>query len=384
VSYCVIFPFYRVYFYLETSLMNPPSKPRRSGFTLIELLVVIAIIAILIALLVPAVQKVRAAAARSQCQNNLKNIGLALHAYHDVKKHLPPGGASQNAPYGNGGSWGFSWMVWILPYIEQGPLHNSLMQFSGSTTAFSSPGWTSRNPGPGTIIDNVLIPVYRCPSSDMTNWARSTNPGNRKWMVSDYTGNAGIGNAAMIPGYVENRVAIATETSTACCRGISCGSGVLFPNSSVKLPGIGDGTSNVIMVSEQSDSLEITTNPLRTPLGKGDYRSSSNHGWAIGVSNTNEGHLWSSTNITATTADRRMFSMVCTRFGINQKMGHTYSNAFGIFLNSPTAAPFMSTHGGGVNALMGDGRVVFLADNLPIATLGMLCVRDDARPVGDF
>jgi len=364
--------------------MRTPIKRKRSGFTLIELLVVIAIIAILIALLVPAVQKVRAAAARAQCANNLKNIGLALHGYHDAKKQLPPGAASQNAPYGNGGSWGFSWMVWILPYIEQGPLYNALMKFDGSTTAFASPGWSGNNPGPGTVIDNVQIPVYRCPSSSMDPWARSTNPGSRKWMISDYTGNAGIGNPNLIPGFVENRVAIATETSTACCRGISCGGGLLFPNANIKLPGIGDGTSNVLMVSEQSDTLEITSSTVAGMLGIGDYRSSSNHGWAIGVSNINVGHLWSSTNTTATTADRRMFSMVCTRFGINQKKGHTYSNAFGIFQNSPSGTPFMSTHGGGVNALMGDGRVVFIADNMPIGTLGMLCVRDDGRPVGDF
>src|SRR5215471_2006761 len=91
----------------------------RKGFTLIELLVVIAIIGILIALLVPAVQKVRSAAARIQCANNLKQMALACHAYHGYYKKFPPGGDMQYLA---------SWMVYILPYIEQGPVYNQLWQ----------------------------------------------------------------------------------------------------------------------------------------------------------------------------------------------------------------------------------------------------------------
>src|SRR5437773_7818733 len=130
-------------------------RMRSMGFTLIELLVVIAIIAILIALLVPAVQKVREAAARTQCVNNLKQIGLGLHNYHDVRKSLPPGGADDMPPWGTATSpstWGAGWMAFLLPYIEQDPLFKQL-QFSGNS------GWgNTSNDGK---INGAKIPVYR-------------------------------------------------------------------------------------------------------------------------------------------------------------------------------------------------------------------------------
>ena len=108
-------------------------SPARAGFTLIELLVVIAIIAILIALLVPAVQKVREASMRAHCQNNLKQIALGLHSYHDANKQLPPG--SVDGPFG-GDAWAHdrsNWLHFILPHVEQADIWKETQDWLAAT-----------------------------------------------------------------------------------------------------------------------------------------------------------------------------------------------------------------------------------------------------------
>ncbi len=156
--------------------MHQPTLSQRRGFTLIELLVVIAIIAILIALLVPAVQKVREAAARTQCQNNLKQVGLACHNYESVYKHLPPAynvttGPNGANPKGGPGLW------YLLPYIEQASLYQNASQYAYTQIPQSGGGYLYACEFP--------MPIYLCPSD-------SSGPPEGLWSVDGTANDKGM------------------------------------------------------------------------------------------------------------------------------------------------------------------------------------------------
>ncbi len=168
--------------------MDFRSPPRRAGFTLIELLVVIAIIAILIALLVPAVQKVREAAARTQCTNNMKQIALAFHAYHDVNKKLP-----------NENINSFVSLYWyVLPYIEQAPVYNQY--WPGMQSANFSKA-ACLNAANATKTQNIIIPLFFCPSrrgavGPYDDYCSAYNGGISEADITNYVGSA-TGNRAV-------------------------------------------------------------------------------------------------------------------------------------------------------------------------------------------
>jgi prepilin-type N-terminal cleavage/methylation domain-containing protein/prepilin-type processing-associated H-X9-DG protein len=200
---------------------------RGSGFTLIELLVVIAIIGVLIGLLLPAVQKVREAAARMQCENNLKQIGLALHDYHDTNKMFPPGYASNYDSAGNDTGPGWGWAAYLLPHIEQQNLYAAIR--------FDRPIEAPANSGARL----TAIKTYLCPSDN----APPT------WTASRYDA---LGNpvAAVCDVASANYVGVFGVSEP----GVD-GEGVFFRNSTVRIADITDGTSQALLVGERAHAL---------------------------------------------------------------------------------------------------------------------------------
>jgi prepilin-type N-terminal cleavage/methylation domain-containing protein/prepilin-type processing-associated H-X9-DG protein len=194
------------------------SKTRR-GFTLVELLVVIAIIAALIGLLLPAVQKVREAASRMHCANNLKQLGLALHNYHDVYGTFPPGQVV--APYDR---WmvNHSWAVFILPYIELQPLYNAY-------------DWDKKlaDPSNQSVVAH-LLKIFQCPSAPDQDRYYYGGP------FAAYGGKAACGDYAPTWG-VDPVLAGARDSR-----------GVLVPNCVTRLTDIHDGTSSTILLTEDA------------------------------------------------------------------------------------------------------------------------------------
>jgi prepilin-type N-terminal cleavage/methylation domain-containing protein len=334
------------------------------GFTLIELLVVIAIIAILIGLLLPAVQKVREAASRMQCQNNLKQIGLALHNFHDSRSKFPPGLDCATV----GDSRGSSFFVYILPYIEQDTIHSKWDYTNGG-------GWA--NAANSALIRNLTIKMYKCPSSSLPDLNGSTGFGHAV-QRPDYIGISGAVNG-LIPGYTDSRTQNGGPSAGCCGGSIISGGGILYPWSSVTLTQITDGTSNTICVSEWSDWLNKSTTRV-------DWRSVG--GWAMGNGDPNNNKPtpppnWNTANnFGSYYPDLRTFNVTTIRYAINQVNGWTNDcAASGVCENYGSNGPLRSAHTGGVNVVLGDGSVRFLPDSTPLNVLAALSIRDDGQVV---
>src|SRR5688500_2928911 len=169
--------------------LSSPRGRHRAGFTLIELLVVIAIIAILIGLLLPAVQKVREAAARLKCTNNLKQIGIGLHNYHDQNGKLPPGHTGHRLPIGSmTGGGGATWVFWFLPYIE---LENLYRKADLKNYHFEPASWVGH---PNAVIKDTHQPLFVCPSDSAAGTMLMVNgPFTAPHIRGSYVANNGIG-----------------------------------------------------------------------------------------------------------------------------------------------------------------------------------------------
>ncbi|MBX3436794.1 MAG: DUF1559 domain-containing protein [Planctomycetaceae bacterium] len=303
-------------------------KNFRRGFTLIELLVVIAIIAVLIALLLPAVQQAREAARRTQCKNNLKQIGLALHNYHDVHLTFPSGWVAASFPMSDPeGESGFGWGSMILPYVEQNNLYD---QFNFSLPMDDDTGAPTHR----SLLQHRLT-VFQCPSDPKPDSFRLEDRYGEllELATANYAGSFGV---TELHG-CENPPGTPPVNSGGQC----ISDGMLFHNSRVRIQDASDGTSNTLLVGERTTFTELD--------GSKFYGT-----WSGALPEVEE-------------SAARILS-----HSEHAPNSFEHPEDWGSF------------HTGGAQFVLGDGHVRFISENIDEAVFQALATRSGGEVVGEF
>src|SRR5262245_52037380 len=299
--------------------------PRRAAFTLIELLVVIAIIAILIGLLLPAVQKVREAAARLKCTNNLKQIGLALHNYHGLYERFPPGFVSQAATLnGDGLGPGWGWAAHLLPYIEQDNLYKQIVQNQDIAAL------------PNAAVRARPVVPYLCPPDNASPTFVTADEAGAPIAEVAFANYVAVGGTFEVTGFPDT------------------GTGAFYRNSRTRVADVTDGTSNTLFVTERASKRSPQTTWVGAVTGAAVP--------PVNPAFEEEGPPVLVLTNTGTAAD-----------------GRTPNNALGHVEDAN------SNHTGGVNGLFGDGSVRFISNSIAPAVWEAIGTRAGGEAAGlDF
>ncbi|WP_417392006.1 DUF1559 domain-containing protein [Gimesia sp.] len=352
--------------------MRNLEKDKRKGFTLIELLVVIAIIAILIALLLPAVQQAREAARRSTCKNNLKQLGLALHNYHDVYgMFVLRRGGTNGSDSATSNRARLSGFVGLLPYMDQAPLFNKISAGDSTRPPMGPCAWC------GWSVWNVKIPMLLCPSDGRNK--QSTRVNNYVFCIGDTaTGINGTNSRGLFPYRYGTRI-----------RDITDGTSNTIAMSEHIRANYGGSTSNASR--RHNEGIALSQDPANNPGACMSLASGANWVSGTSVKGKHGTSLWDGQ------AERCAFNTILPPNAPSCASG-TNNNA-----DSGTAALAPSSlHVGGVHVLMADGAVRFISENIdtgdlsqpspgttstgisPYGTWGALGTKESAEIVGEY
>lgn len=330
---------------------------RRTGFTLVELLVVIAIIGILVGLLLPAVQAAREAARRMQCSNNMKQIGLALHTYHDAYNKFPYGTRGGASWAQTGIKDGTNWRVSILPYMEQTALYNNLdfaASFGAGTTAeVAFMGLTGNG---NKELSNFVFPGYRCPSSSLELFPQNFVSNTSTGATSSFNNQ---GNAMGIHYVgIQGAAPAFSWTQTGyrdCGQGWSCDQGIMKVNETTSMGSITDGTSNTIIIAEQSGKVRNT-----------DLTSNYYGGWSGARNNL--------TISSATCTDHWQTGTTCVRQPPNSQIDDAGNRL--PYRNNTIVNSF---HTGGIVVARADGSTHFISNSIDFQSFKAMAIRNDGQ-----